>query len=268
MHPLTLASIWLRQCERIDRSIEFRLQSRPMKRFLIPFLFVFFILPLSACRHNTDPLAKARKQMLEQQLKWRRITDAQVLKAMEKVAREKFIPESLALRAYDDLALPIGEEQTISEPYVVAFMTQAAALKPDDKVLEIGTGSGYQAAVLAEIVSEVFTIEILPNLAAAAEKRLGPLGYSDIHVRAGDGYLGWPEAAPFDAILLTASPDTVPLPLQAQLKEGGRLVVPLGGSERFQTLVLYTKKNGTFKKVRELLPVSFVPMSGKIREKK
>lgn len=236
----------------------------------IPCCCLILILSLTHCQNKKNPadsLAQAKKEMIEQQLKWRQINNAAVLKAMEKVPREKFVPESLASLAYSDRPLPIGEEQTISEPYVVAFMTQALELKPTDKVLEIGTGSGYQAAILAELAHEIYTIEILPDLAAAAEKRLATLGYQNIHVKAGDGYLGWPEQSPFDAIVLTASPDRVPQPLMDQLKEGGRLVVPLGGSEKFQTLVLYTKQKGVFVKLRQLLPVSFVPMTGKIKEK-
>lgn len=183
---------------------------------------------------------------------------------MGKVPREKFVPPALASKAYADIPLPIGKGQTISQPYVVAVMTQAIDPQPGDRVLEIGTGSGYQAAVLAEIVKEVYTIEIIPELAAQATDRLSALGYENIFVKAGDGYLGWEEHAPFDAIVITASPPRIPQPLMDHLREGGRLIVPLGGEERFQELILYTKKEGRLAAQGPRIPVMFVPMKGRV----
>ena len=237
------------------------------RRFIGLWILPLFILPTLNCsKNNNDPFQRAKEEMILH-FRWRKVTNEKVLGVMKKVPREEFIPENLRNRAYDDTPLPIGEGQTISQPYIVAFMTQALQLKPTDKVLEIGTGSGYQAAISSELAQEVYTIEIVPELAKSAEERLQKLGYKNIHVKAGDGYLGWPEAAPFNAIILTASPPKVPKPLQEQLAEGGLLIVPLGSDERFQELVLYTKRNGKFLESERLLPVAFVPMTGKVREK-
>lgn len=239
------------------------------KFFLLLFLlnpFLFSCQKGCAKTEPADSFARARSEMIERHLKWRNITNEKVLAAMGKVPREKFVPEALQNKAYADIPLPIGKDQTISQPYVVAVMTQAINPKPQDRVLEIGTGSGYQAAVLAEIVREVYTIEIVPDLAEQAGARLKTLGYQNIFVKAGDGYLGWPEQAPFDAIVITASPPRIPEPLKEQLKEGGRLIVPLGGEERFQELILYTKKNGELLAGPKRIPVMFVPMTGKIKE--
>jgi len=172
--------------------------------------------------------------------------------------RHLFLPAARQKDAYRDSALPIDAGQTISQPYIVAFMTEALKLKPNEKVLEIGTGSGYQAAILAEIGVQVFTIEIIKSLGERADSLLRALGYENIHVRIGDGYLGWPEAAPFDAIIVTCSPSHVPKPLQDQLKEGGRLIIPVG-DKRIQELVLITKEKGKLKG-QNRLPVLFVPM--------
>lgn len=243
-----------------------------MKTRLIWFLLLFHSLLLScqkSCaktQQEVDFFARARQTMIERHLKWRDITNQKVLEAMGKVPREKFIPEFLAHKAYADIPLPIGEKQTISQPYIVAVMTQAINPQSSDRILEIGTGSGYQAAVLAEIVKEVYTIEIIPELASQAYQRLNGLGYENIFVKAGDGYLGWPEYAPFDAIVITASPSRIPEPLITQLKEGGRMIVPLGGEERFQELILYTKKAGQLIASPHRIPVMFVPMTGKIKE--
>jgi len=180
---------------------------------------------------------------------------------MAKVPRHRFVPQEYWDEAYEDYPLPIGYGQTISQPFIVAFMTEAIDPQPDDKVLEIGTGSGYQAAVLAELVKEVYTIEIIPELGQRARRTLQELGYTNVHVRIGDGYRGWPEAAPFDAILLTCAPDHVPPPLVQQLKEGGRMILPVTGRFGMQELILLTKKGG---KIHEqaVLPVRFVPMVG------
>ena len=203
--------------------------------------------------------AAARARMVQQQLEARGIRDPRVLAAMGKVPRHEFVSKRYQSQAYNDSPLPIGEQQTISQPYVVAFMTEQLQLKGDERVLEVGTGSGYQAAVLAEICRDVYTIEIIDQLATRARGTLERLGYRTVRVRTGDGYRGWPEVAPFDAIIVTAAPDKVPQPLIDQLKIGGRMIVPVG--EANQELIRLTK---TADGVREehLLPVRFVPMTG------
>jgi len=196
--------------------------------------------------------------MVQQQLKAEGIKDERVLAAMAKVPREEFVPADQRAGAYQDGPLPIGYDQTISQPYIVAFMTEQLRPKPGDRVLEIGSGSGYQAAILAELVTEVYTIEIVEPLAKTAEATLQRLGYKNVHLKVGDGYKGWPEEAPFDAIIVTCAPDKVPQPLVDQLKDGGRMVIPVG--ERFaQQLYLLEKKNGQLKE-SVTLPVRFVPM--------
>lgn len=202
--------------------------------------------------------------MVTQQIVSRGITDEGVIDAMHTVERHKFVPAQYEKFAYDDYPLPIGENQTISQPYIVALMTELVTLRQTDRVLEIGTGSGYQAAVLALLVRDVYTIELIPSLAQSAEKRLKNLGYDNVHVRCGDGFLGWPEAAPFDAIVITCAPPDVPQPLIEQLADGGRLVVPLG--EDFQMLTLFEKREGELEET-SLIPVRFVPMKGMIEQK-
>ena len=211
---------------------------------------------------NAQPndFTSQRLEMVRSQLEDRRITDAATLQAMRTVKRELFVPERYKKYAYRDGPLPIGYDQTISQPYIVAFMVSTIHPKPTDRVLEIGTGSGYQAAVLGEIVAEVYTIEIVDELGAIAMDRLDSLGYDNVHVRLGDGYHGWPEAAPFDAILVTAAPEEVPQPLIDQLREGGRLVIPVGSMMGVQELLLLTKKKGKITRER-LLPVRFVPFT-------
>jgi protein-L-isoaspartate(D-aspartate) O-methyltransferase len=189
-----------------------------------------------------------------------------VLKVMGKVPRHLFVDESLRSRAYGDHPLPIGEGQTISQPYVVALMTEALRLRREDRVLEIGTGSGYQAAVLAEIVKEVYTIEIRKSLADKAAERIAGLGYRNVKVKYGDGYFGWEEQAPFDAIIITAAANHIPPPLIKQLKEGGRLIVPLGSTVYYQTLTLATKRRGELD-VEQMSPVAFVPMTGEMQKR-
>lgn len=206
-----------------------------------------------------DDYQEARRLMVASQLAGRDITDPRVLAAMGKVPRHRFVPEALASMAYRDHPLPIGGGQTISQPYIVALMSQWADVKPRDTVLEVGTGSGYQAAVLAELTDRVFSIEIRPDLARQAAAHLKELGYDQVRVKSGDGYLGWPEAAPFDAILVTAAASQVPPNLKEQLKEGGRLVIPLQGPGGGQTLVRWRKVQGNL--VEETsLPVRFVPL--------
>lgn len=197
--------------------------------------------------------------MVERQLRPRGIDDPRVLRVMGKVPREKFIAQELASRAYEDRPLPIGFGQTISQPFIVAFMTQALKPKPTDRVLEIGTGSGYQAAVLGELVKEVYTIEIVRPLAQRAAVVLNALEYKNVLVKAGDGYKGWPEHAPFDAIIVTAAPDHVPQPLVEQLKEGGRMVIPVGKTFA-QELKVFEKRAGALKQTA-VLPVKFVPLT-------
>ena len=200
--------------------------------------------PLAGACQASGDYSEARGAMVARQLKGRGIAEARVLAAMGKVPRHLFVPPELAAKAYGDYPLPIGQEQTISQPYIVALMSQWAAVKPGDKVLEVGTGSGYQAAVLAELTDKVFSIEIKPELARSAAARLKELGYGRVRVKSGDGYLGWPEEAPFDAILVTAAAPEVPPALAAQLKEGGRLVIPLGEAGGTQTLVRLRKVAG------------------------
>jgi protein-L-isoaspartate(D-aspartate) O-methyltransferase len=223
----------------------------------------------SGCGQNAPPvsdLAAQRQQMVQQQLMIRGINDARVLAAMTKVPREEFVaPESRAA-SYEDGPLQIGYGQTISQPYIVAFMTEQLRPKPSDRVLEVGTGSGYQAAILAEIVSEVYSIEIVEPLAKNAEATLQRLGYKNVRVKIGDGYKGWPEEGPFDAIIVTCAPDKVPKPLVDQLKDGGRMVIPVG--ERFaQQLYLLEKKNGQLKQ-SATLPVRFVPMTSEAEKQR
>jgi protein-L-isoaspartate(D-aspartate) O-methyltransferase len=206
-----------------------------------------------------DGFVDARQAMVARQLQRRDITDPRVLIAMGTVPRHRFVPGAIASQAYGDYPLPIGEGQTISQPYIVALMTQWAEVRPGNKVLEVGTGSGYQAAVLAELTDQVWSIELLPELARQAAARLKDLGYGRVQVRSGDGYQGWPEAAPFDAILVTAAAPQVPPAFTAQLKEGGRLVIPLGPPGGVQTLRRYRKVQG--KLVEEAsLAVRFVPL--------
>jgi protein-L-isoaspartate(D-aspartate) O-methyltransferase len=197
--------------------------------------------------------------MVREQIEARGIRDARLLAALRKVPRHLFVPEEEQGEAYIDYPLAIENGQSISQPYVVAFMTEALELRPRDRVLEIGTGSGYQAAILAELVPEVYSIEIVEPLAKRAAARLRRLGYSNVHVRAGDGYRGWPEAAPFDAIIVTAAPDHIPQPLVDQLREGGRMVLPLGLWDQ-ELIRLRRTREGILRE--SLLPVRFVPMTG------
>ena len=206
--------------------------------------------------------AAARRRMVEQQLAGpgRGLTNARVLAVMGKVPRHEFVPMNFRAQAYDDRPLPVGNGQTISQPFIVAFMTEKLDPQPTDKVLEIGTGSCYQAAVLSELVSHVYTIEIIETLARRAEADLKRLGYTNVLVRAGDGYKGWPEAAPFDAIIVTCAPDHVPPPLVNQLKDGGRMIIPVGPAGDQELFVL--QKQGGQVERRAILPVRFVPMTG------
>jgi protein-L-isoaspartate(D-aspartate) O-methyltransferase len=221
------------------------------------------VLAGGGCGQKAPPpsdFAVQRQRMVERQLVTRGINDQRVLAAMAKVPREEFVTPDSRAASYEDGPLPIGYAQTISQPYMVAFMTEQLRLKPSDRVLEVGTGSGYQAAILAELVSEIYSIEIVEPLAKNAEATLQRLGYKNVHLKVGDGYKGWPETAPFDAIIVTCAPDKVPQPLVDQLKDDGRMVIPVG--DRFaQQLYLLEKKNGQLKQ-SATLPVRFVPMTG------
>ena len=214
---------------------------------------------------ETDDYAALRQRMVEQDIGRRGIRDKTVLDVLARTPRHLFVPESVRDRSYGDHPLPIGEGQTISQPYVVALMTEALRLRPSDRVLEIGTGSGYQAAVLSGIVREVCTIEIRPALADRAKRTLQELGYGNVTVRQGDGYFGWEERAPFDAIMITAAANHIPAPLIKQLKEGGRLILPLGSTVYFQTLTMVTKRKGDLD-VEQLGGVAFVPMTGEAQK--
>jgi protein-L-isoaspartate(D-aspartate) O-methyltransferase len=236
-----------------------------MKKVL--FIVISFLIFSPSHLLAADPYAEKRQAMIEQDIKGRGIKDKNVLEAMGKIPRELFVEESLRSKAYADHPLPIGEGQTISQPYVVALMTEALNLKPSDRVLEIGTGSGYQAAVLAEIVREVYTIEIRRSLAETATQRLKNLGYKNVEVKFGDGYFGWEEHAPFDAIIITAYANHIPPPLVKQLKERGRLILPLGSTFFFQTLTLATKEKGELN-IEQMGGVNFVPMVGEAEKKR
>lgn len=221
-------------------------------------LFVIFLLNLEDVVQ--EEFKRLREDMVKYQIEARNVRHRATLEAMRKVPRHKFVPSSQQIYAYEDRPLAIGNGQTISQPYIVAFMTSVINPEPDDKVLEIGTGSGYQAAVLAEIVDKVYTIEIIPELGENARDIFRELGYQNIHTRIGDGYYGWPEEAPFDAIIVTAAPDRIPEPLIDQLKEGGKLVIPVGPRYSVQSLQLITKKDNKTK-VQNLFPVRFVPFT-------
>ncbi len=225
---------------------------------IIRLLAAIAILASGPSETLADRFADQRRQMVDQQIRARGITDARVLAAMASVPRHLFVPPHLWDVAYRDTPLPIGHDQTISQPYIVALMSQSLAVHPGDRVLEIGTGSGYQAAVLAQMGLSVFSIEIVPQLGRQAKTSLQPLGYDGIHLKIGDGYQGWPEHAPFEAIIVTCAPTRVPEPLKAQLAEGGRMVIPVG-KRHFQQLVLLTKKRGRIEQ-EKIVDVRFVPM--------
>lgn len=209
-------------------------------------------------QHNN--YEKQRQMMVQSQIKARGVLDERVLSALRAVPRHEFVPDNYKSQAYQDYPLPIGFDQTISQPYIVAYMSEMLKLKGDEKVLEIGTGSGYQAAVLSHLAKEVYTIEIIEPLCKNAEIQLKKLGYDNCFVRCGDGYQGWPESAPFDAIIVTAAPEEVPQPLINQLKEGGRMIIPVGRFMQYLRLFVKNKNGSVIEK--KLIAVRFVPMTG------
>jgi len=234
---------------------------------LILSIAIIFSVPFFSFCEEDEIYARKREEMVRRQLETRDITDKKVLEVMGKVPRHLFVSPSLRSRAYIDRPLPIDEGQTISQPYIVALMTQHLKLKKGDKVLEIGTGSGYQAAVLAHMTDKVYSIEIREKLSKKAAETLKKLNYNQVQVKWSDGYFGWEEHAPFDAIIVTCAANHVPPPLLKQLKEGGRLIIPLGSTLYFQTLALITKIDGK-PKVRHILDVTFVPMVGEAEKGK
>jgi protein-L-isoaspartate(D-aspartate) O-methyltransferase len=239
----------------------FLMKHHPIPTGLIT-TFLIFLLTVSMASQPAaleGERAQEREAMVRQQIEARGVRDPKVLAAMRKVLRHRFIPDPYRSMAYEDHPVPIGEGQTISQPYIVALMTELAEVEYGKKVLEIGTGSGYQAAVLAEITPYVFTIEILPTLAKQAQATLRKEGYPQVRVRIGDGYLGWPEEAPFDAILVTAAPDHIPQPLLDQLAEGGVMVIPVGPEGAIQQLLRIRKRQGRLEQ-ETIIPVRFVPL--------
>jgi protein-L-isoaspartate(D-aspartate) O-methyltransferase len=220
------------------------------------------MLPVSMELAAQDPYRERRLAMVEQQIRGRDVEDARVLDAMRAVPRHRFVPANLAADAYEDRPLPIGNGQTISQPYIVAYMTELLAVAPHHRVLEIGTGSGYQAAVLAKLAKEVYTIEIVPELAREAARTVADLGYANVTVKEGDGYAGWPEHAPFDRIMVTAAPERIPQPLVDQLAANGRLVVPIGQQHETQWMTVVEKTAAGIVQ-RRTIPVAFVPFTRK-----
>jgi len=229
------------------------------------FLPILALVDAAQVERNKDQFVRARRAMIERDLMTRGIRDARVLEAMGSIERELFVPEKLRSLAYEDRPLSIGEGQTISQPYMVAFMTELLSLKGTERVLEIGTGSGYQTAVLGKLAAEVYSIEIIPKLSERAKILLVQLGFDNVHLKVGDGFFGWAEQGPFDAILVTAAAPKIPEPLWRQLREGGRLIMPLGAERQAQTLVRVTKSDGK-QVVEELTGVVFVPLTGVIRQ--
>jgi len=216
-------------------------------------------LPVTGCAQaEQDPYQGLRRQMVETQIRGRGVDHPEVLRAMVAVPRHRFVPAALQSMAYRDRPLPIGHGQTISQPYIVALMSELLDLRPGQRALEIGTGSGYQAAVLAEMGVQVYTIEIIPELGRQAEQVLAESGYGQVRVKIGDGFKGWPEKAPFDGIIVTCAPTRIPEPLKEQLAEGGRMVIPVGG-QGVQELVVLTRKNGRMQQ-QKIIDVRFVPM--------
>jgi protein-L-isoaspartate(D-aspartate) O-methyltransferase len=237
--------------------------SRAMKRsFLTVLIFIFCpVLLISARPGDTSKYQKARTKMVDYQIRMRGISNQKVLRAMALIPRHLFVPAELINQAYEDHPLPIGQGQTISQPYIVALMTESLQFKGDERVLEIGTGSGYQAAILAKVAKEVYTIEIKEKLFKKADKLLQSMDFNNVQIHNGDGYFGWADAAPFDCIMITAAVDHIPPPLLKQLKDRGRLILPLGNPFSYQNLSLVTKNKEDYS-LRQITGVLFVPMTG------
>ena len=212
-----------------------------------------------------DDVTRHRMEMVDRQIRARGVRDERVLDALRRVPRHEFVPAAQVPNAYEDSPLPIGEGQTISQPYIVGYMTEQLQVTPESKVLVIGTGSGYQAAVLAELVKDVYTIEIVDELARRSKETLQRLGYKNVHIRAGDGYRGWPEEAPFDRIIVTAAPDHIPQPLIEQLAVGGRMIIPVGDYYQQMTIITKTERGVVQQRT---IDVVFVPMTGEAQRKK
>lgn len=240
-----------------------------MKRSVLAFfiLTIFPALIMAGPPADLPKHKKARKQMVDHQIRMRGISDSKVLSAMGSIPRHRFVPKELIGKAYKDHPLPIGQGQTISQPYIVALMTESLKLKGNERVLEIGTGSGYQAAVLAKVADEVYSIEIKERLFKKASKDLQAMGFTNVKTRHGDGYFGWAEAAPFDCIMITAAIDHIPSPLLKQLKTGGRLILPLGNPFSYQNLSLVTNHDNDYT-VKQITGVLFVPMTGHALDRK
>ncbi|MCH2200563.1 MAG: protein-L-isoaspartate(D-aspartate) O-methyltransferase [Fuerstiella sp.] len=250
----------------LTRTTELICQRTAIRVLISGSLILLFGTDPTIAQRSADTTTAARHRLVDEAIKSEGISNEAVLRAMRKVRRHEFVLSGMRARAYRDEALPIGARQTISPPFVVAYMTQSLNPQPTDKVLEIGTGSGYQAAVLAEIVDQVYSIEIVKSLARSAERRLKRLGYDNVQVRAGDGYAGWPEHAPFDRIIVTCSPESVPESLVEQLRDGGTMIVPIG--ERYQqTFYLFRKKDGKLEQ-EQLISTLFVPMTGESEERR
>ena len=234
-----------------------------MKKSFLTFLIlaVFPVFLMAEELDDTPKYREARKEMVSTQISLRGVSNKDVLSAMIEVPRHSFVPKKLVSQAYEDHPIPIGQGQTISQPYVVALMTESLKLKGDERVLEIGTGSGYQAAILSRVAKEVYSIEIKERLYKKASKVLQLMGFTNVKTRHGDGYFGWAEAAPFDCIMITAAIDHIPPPLLKQLKKGGRLILPLGNPFSYQNLSLVTKYDNDYS-VRQITGVLFVPMTG------
>jgi protein-L-isoaspartate(D-aspartate) O-methyltransferase len=234
-------------------------------RWPVLVLFAGGVLLALGSAAQAEDFGSLRRKMVADQLVRRGIRQERVLQAMEHVPRHRFVPKRLEAQAYEDGPLPIGFDQTISQPYIVALMSELLDLQPGQRVLEVGTGSGYQAAVLAQMGAQVYTIEIIPQLGEGARALLAALGYRNVQVKIGDGYQGWPEAAPFDSIIVTCAPSQIPKPLKAQLAEGGHMVIPVGGVS-FQRLVRLTQKEGRLVE-EKVIDVRFVPMVDKTGKK-
>lgn len=256
--------VWLDRTARVDHDYSMKKRSVQYVACILASLAVGVQAGITAEAQADSTMARLRKDMIESHLAPRGISNERVLGAFERVERHLFVDSAFRIHAYEDYPLPIGAGQTISQPYIVALMTQLVDPRPDDTVLEIGTGSGYQAAILGELAAHVYTIEIVDSLALVAASRLDSLGYDNITVRSGDGYAGWPDHAPFDVIVVTAAPAEIPQPLLDQLAEGGRLVIPVG--EDWQELLLVTRVDGKLV-TRKITDVLFVPMTGEAQKK-